>query len=391
MITVYGVGTIIGGGFYALVGKVAAESGMLTPIAILTAAIIALFSAFSYAELSGRFPYSAGEAHYLLAAFRTLWPSAIVGWAVIFTGVVSAATLADAFSGFLRTLIEIPSWLAVCGMVLSLGAIAAVGIRETAIVALVITIVELVGLVLVFVASADQLPTLADRWPELIPTLSLADSTAILLGAYLVFYAFIGFEDMVNVAEEVKRPRRNLPIAILASVTITGTLYFLVTLAMVLKVDQAALAKSDSPLSLVFAGGAGAVVITSIGLLAGLNGALIQIVMASRVAYGLAQNRQAPKLLGRVDTQTHTPLIATVLITGCVLVLALWLPIVSLAKLTSTVLLIVYALVNLSLIIVKRRRKRETPRGPVFSIWLPVVGFISCVSFVVFHAISVLF
>lgn len=98
-------------------GKVSAEAGMLTPFAFLAAALIAMFSAFSYAELSARYPYSAGEAHYELVAFRKLWPSAIVGWAVVATGLVSAATLANAFAGFMRTLVEVPEWLLVCAMV----------------------------------------------------------------------------------------------------------------------------------------------------------------------------------------------------------------------------------------------------------------------------------
>ncbi|MGB6042564.1 MAG: amino acid permease [Pirellulales bacterium] len=109
LITMYGLGTIVGGGFYALLGKVVGQAGMLAPVAVLAAALIAMFSALSYAELSARYPYSAGEAHYTLVAFRRLWPSVVVGWAVIATGVMSAATLADAFVGFVGTLADIPA------------------------------------------------------------------------------------------------------------------------------------------------------------------------------------------------------------------------------------------------------------------------------------------
>ncbi len=138
MITFYGLGTIVGGGFYALMGKVSGEAGMLTPVAFLVASLIAMLTAFSYAELSARYPYSAGEAHYMGVAVRKLWPSVVVGWAVIATGVVSAATLADVFAGFVRSLIDVPQWLVLCGMVIGLGLVAAWGIGQSALFALII-------------------------------------------------------------------------------------------------------------------------------------------------------------------------------------------------------------------------------------------------------------
>ena len=391
LITFYGLGPIVGGGFYALVGKVASEAGMLTPLAFLSAALIAMFSAFSYAELSSRFPYSAGEAHYVLAAFGKLWPSAVVGWAVIATGVVSAATLADAFAGFTGTLVAVPGWLVVCAMVIGLGLVAAWGIGQSAALALIVTIIELAGLLVVAVAASDSFPKLVDHWEELTPGFSWAAWNGVLLGAYLAFYSFVGFEDMVNVAEEVKNPRRNLPIAIFASVGITAILYVVVTLAVVLAVDQKALVASDSPLSLVFIEGSRlAVIITAVGMLSGLNGALVQIVMASRVAYGMAQRHTAPRVLATVNPRTQTPLVATIAVTCVVLTLALWLPIVTLAKLTSTVLLAIYAAVNFSLVWIKLRHTTEGHAGPTYPIMIPLCGAFTCLGFLIFHAIAIM-
>ena len=182
-ITFYGLGTIVGGGFYALAGRVSAEAGMLTPLAFLVAAFIAMFSAFSYAELSARYPYSAGEAHYVLKAFRRIWPSALVGWAVIATGIVSAATLAVAFAGFVRSLIDVPEWLTICAMVIGLGLIAAWDIGVSALFALVITIIELGGLLIVGLAAADSLPTITQRLGELLPGLSFPAWQGVLHGA----------------------------------------------------------------------------------------------------------------------------------------------------------------------------------------------------------------
>jgi amino acid transporter len=364
---------------------------MLTPLAFLAAALIAMFSAFSYAELSARFPYSAGEAHYVLVAFRRMWPSGVVGWAVIATGVVSAATLADAFSGFVRSLIDVPDWFVVCAMVLGLGLVAAWGIGQSAVLALCITVLELAGLIAIIAVAGDSLATVPERWRELTPRISAASWTGILLGAYLAFYSFVGFEDMVNVAEEVKQPKHNLPIAILASLGITTLLYVLVTLSVVLSVPQRELIASDSPLSLVFAkGGRAAAAITGVGMLSGLNGALVQIVMASRVSYGMAQKHMAPQSLAIVNPRTRTPLRATLLITITVLVLALWLPIVALAKATSTVLLAVYAVVNLSLLVVRWRGDPRQPAGPRFPLAFPVIGLFTCIGFLLFHAVMML-
>ncbi len=388
LITFYGVGTIIGGGFYALLGKVSAEAGMLTPLAVLAAAVIAVFSAFSYAELAARYPFSAGEARYVLAAFRRMWPSAIVGWAVVATGIVSAATLADAFAGFVRTLVDMPEWIIVCAMVIALGAVAAWGISETAWLALAITVIEIGGLIIVMLAGSDRLATLPDRWPELVPGFSWAAWSGILMGAYLAFYSFIGFEDMVNVAEEVKRPKRNLPLAILISLGVTSALYVAVSLIVVLSVGQEDLAKSESPLSLVLGKGTPAAkIITGVAILAGLNGALVQIVMASRVIFGMAEKRQAPRALARVIARTQTPVLSTITVTAVVLALALWFPIVTLAKATSTILLAIYAAVNVSLVVVKRREKSPPEEVPNYPIWLPIIGCGSCLGFLMFHAV----
>ena len=372
LITFYGLGTIVGGGFYALTGKVAGEAGMLAPWSFLAAAVIALFSAFSFAELSARFPVSGGEAYYVGEAFGLRWLSTLVGWMVIATGVVSAATLANAFAGFMLQFVNWPSWLIVTGMVLGLGLVTAWGIKESAWLALIITVVEVGGLVFVLLFAGDSLKTLPQRWPELLPSLAWQDFHGVFLGAYLAFYSFVGFEDMVNVAEEVERPERNLPIAILASVLLTGLIYVCVAVVIVLSVPVEQLVASESPLALALgdwslAGNT----VTVIGMFAGLNGALVQVVMASRVAYGLAGQGQAPRWFATVHPKTHTPTVATAATTAVVLALALWLPLEELALITSTILLAVYLLgrVDIHRTVDTSEAKQKKPRkfGSVFS------------------------
>jgi amino acid transporter len=382
MLTFYGLGTIVGGGFYALSGKVAGAAGMLAPGAFLLASLIALFSALSFAELSARFPVSAGEAQYAWEAFQLRWLSCLVGWMVIATGIVSAATLADAFALLSQRFVMLPSALVVVAMVVALGLFTAWGISESAWLAVGITAIEVGGLLMVLTYGFGSLGEIPNRWSELIPSLAVADWIGLTLGAYLAFYSFVGFEDLVNVAEEVREPRRNLPLAIIWSLVISGGLYVCISLVLVLSATTEELQRSGSPLALVFKNHpGGGDVITVIGMFAGINGALVQVVMASRVVYGLAKQGQAPSVFARVHPATRTPLEATGLITILVLALALWLPLESLAKITSGILLGVYTLVNLSLWRVKLRTPQPPAGSPCYPLWLPLAGSLICCLF----------
>jgi amino acid transporter len=374
----------VGGGFYALVGKVAGESGMAAPISFLTAAVVAAFSALSFGELSARYPVSAGESHYVHQAFGRHWLSICVGWLVIATGIVSAAMLANAFVGFLQDVIAIPSFAGVVLMVVVLGAVAIWGIRESAALAVAITFIEVGGLIFVVFAGRFHLATLPERWHELVPAVGWSPWPGILVGAFLAFYSLIGFEDMVNVAEEVRNPRRNLPRAILIALGITTILYVSVTTVAVLAIPPASLAESRTPLAAVLrqSGYESTLAMSVISMLAGINGALVQIIMASRIVYGMARKEMAPSYFESVATSTRTPVRATVLIIGLVLVFALWLPLLALARLTSAIILIVFAMVNLSLIRIKRQAPPVAADIPTWPIWVPAAGFVLSLAFV---------
>lgn len=392
LLTFWGVGTIVGGGFYALIGDVAAEAGLLTPAAFLVAAIVAGFSALSFSELSARLPYSAGEAHYVLEAFGRQGLSAVVGWMVITTGVVSAATLANAFARFARTLADVPAPAVVITVVLVLGAIAAWGIAESVVAAAVVTVVESCGLLVVIALAGDQLGRLPELWHGLMVGPTSFTVSGVFLGAFLAFYSFVGFEDMVNLAEEVREPQRNMPRGILLSLGISTALFALVTLVVVAAVPLPQLVGSGAPLSLAVQAKSPTVAqgLTLVGMVAGLNGALVQIVMASRVAYGLARRGQAPSLFTRVHPRTHTPIWATAAASALVVLLALGLPLVTLAKVTSAVLLLVYALVNLSLLQLKRRPDWTAGEGPDYPRWVPAIGLLVTLAFLFFQLASAL-
>ncbi len=351
LITFYGLGTIIGAGIYVLIGEVAARAGMHAPVAFVLAAIVAAFTAFTYAELSARHPHSAGEAAYVQAAFGRAALSASTGACVIFIGIVSTATLANGFVAYLRLFVTLPDALVIAGLILALGALAAWGISESVWAATFITLLELFGLGLVLFVVSDSFAELPERWPELLPRADGEVWAGVFLGAFLAFYAFIGFEDMVNVAEEVKNPRRNLPRAILLAVVISTVLHVLVALAAVLALPIEVLAGNDAPLATIVErrSGLSPVGISLISLVAVSNGALIQIIMASRVAYGMSRQGLAPRALGAVNPHTRTPILATAAVTAVALIFALWLPLVRLAQLTSLVTLIMFALMNLAL------------------------------------------
>ncbi len=390
LITFYGIGTILGAGIYVLIGEVAGAAGMAAPLAFLLAAVIAGFTGLSYAELSSRFPMSGGEAVYVEHAFGQRWLCAITGWAVVLTGTVSAATLASGFAGYLQIFIPAPDWVAVCALVLVLTAVAAWGIKEAVWAAGIMTLIEAGGLLLVVWVAGDALTTLPERWPDLWPDADLASWAAISTGAFLAFYAFIGFEAMVNVAEEVKDARTTMPLAIVLALSAATLLYVLVALVAVLAVPLESLTTSEAPLVTVLGDAPPSFrhAITIISIVAIANTALAQFIMTSRMIYGMAGQATAPAMFRQVHPLTHTPLNGTLLVAAIVLVLSLTLSFVTLAQVTSAIVLGVFIIVNCALIRLKLTtpaRAGVTPshsatRTPpvLYPMWVPVTACVFC-------------
>ncbi|MBT8148416.1 MAG: amino acid permease [Pseudomonadales bacterium] len=372
-LTLFGSGTILGAGIYVLIGKVAGEAGLYTPLAFLCAAAIAAVTAFSYAEISSRYPRSAGEATYVLAAFNSRLLSMLVGYALVLTGIVSSATLANGFVGYFQVLLPLPATLLVVLSVTAVGAIAVWGIQQSMIAAACVTLIEIAGLLLVIVVAGDSLATLPAVWPDLLPGFEALPWLGIMSGCVLAFYAFMGFEDMVNVAEEVIRPEITMPRAILLAFALATSLYVLIALLAVLALPLGLLADSEAPFALLMQQrGHSPTLISLISLVAIINGALVQMIMASRVLYGLACQGSAPLFLGRINRVTKTPVIATVLVIGCVIGMALIFRLESLARITSFIVLLVFTLVNLSLVKIKGRPGSASPgfSVPVAVPWL---------------------
>jgi amino acid transporter len=389
LITLYGLGTTIGAGIFALVGKVAGRADLLAPFSFLVASGLAAFTAFSFAELSSRLPRSAGEAVYVRAGLRSRGLSVAVGLFVTLAGIVSAAAIVNGAVGYVHEFLSLARATVIVALVLALGLIAAWGITESVSTAALFTAIEIAGLGLVVWAGHEGLLALPERAGELVPPMEGAAWGGILAGAILAFYAFLGFEDMVNVAEEVKDVSRNLPAAIILTLVITTAVYAVVATTAVLSVPPAELAASGAPLALIYERGTGgsAAVISLIGIFALLNGALIQVIMSSRVLYGLSSQGDVPAVFGRVNPLTRTPLVATSLATAAILILALWFPIEPLAEATSIIMLFIFTLVNLALVLIKRRDPRP-PGVWVFPVWVPVTGFLVSSAFLAFEIAS---
>lgn len=384
LLTLYGLGTTVGAGIYALIGKVAGRAGIYAPVSFLLACLLSALTAFTFAELASRLPRSAGEALYVREGFRSPSLGFLVGMMVASAGCVSAAAIVNAAVGYINQFVAVPGPLTIAALAIGVGLVAAWGITESALAAALFTLIEIAGLLLVIAAAAAAIPHLPQQVPDVLPPLDAAAWAGIVGGTVLAFYAFLGFEDMVNVAEEVKDVRRTMPLGIILTLGITTLLYFGLAVVAVLAVSPAELAASEAPLALLFerSTAASPAIISGISIFAILNGALVQMIMASRVIYGLAEQGSLPRHFGRVHRRTRTPLLATGLVVAIVLTLALGFPIEPLAEATSLIVLTIFALVNLALIPIKRRHPR--PAGVmVFPGWIPWAGFGVSAAFIV--------
>ena len=380
----YGMGVTVGAGIYVLIGAAAARAGMHAPLAFVIAAILMGLTAASFAELGGRMPVAAGEAAYVRAAFGSDRLSLAAGLLVVAIAVVAAAAISVGSAGYVAVFVSLPQPVLIGAVVVSMGAIAAWGIKESVTFAGAMTLIEVGGLVLLIAAGALWQPDLVSRLPEMAPPLANPAALVGLIGAALLaVFAFIGFEALVNVAEELKEPQRTLPRAIFLTLALTTVLYVLVVWVALVAVPPAELATAKAPLALVFERltGASPRTMSLIAVIATLNGIIVQIILAARVLYGLARQGSLPSAFGRVSPLTRTPVLATGLTVTIVLLLALLLPLEQLADLTSRFTLVLFALVNLALIRIKGREDMPPPHGYLAPRWVPWAGLVSCVAF----------
>ena len=394
---VYGVGDMLGSGVYALIGKAAGVMGNAVWLAFLASMIAALLTGLSYASLGSRHPRAAGVALIAQRAFRLPFLSYLLGLAVVASGLTSMATQSRAFAGYFLGVFGIDAAHpgAAAGVIVVilvfLGVLTFInfwGMRESTWLNLLCTTVEAAGLFFIIAIGVRF-------WGGEINYLETPASVAggaitfplVLSGAVLTFYSFVGFEDMLNVTEEVKEPERNFPIAVIAALAITTVIYIAVSLTAVSVVPHAELAASGQPLVEVvkraaqwFPTGA----FSFIALFAITNTALLNYIMGSRLVYGLARQGLVPRPLGTVHPRRRTPHVAIFALLAIVLVLALSGNVAQLASATSVLLLGVFIVVNASLIVLKRRTDEPRGRFEVPAI-IPALGIVMC-AILLWHA-----
>jgi APA family basic amino acid/polyamine antiporter len=379
LLVFYGLGTIIGAGIYVLVGRIADVAGAYTPYAFILAFAVAFCTALSYAELVKKFPYSGGGSLYVLEATKSDILSRIVGFLIIITTVSSAATISIGFAEYLQAYINIPQIIVVLSLILLLSYVAIKGIKESAILVASITAIEVGGLCYT-IYIANDLITFANIFA--LNTSESFDIEAILVAALVAFYAFIGFEDMANIAEEVKKPRKVIMSAMVIVLLIVAVLYICIA-AIVSNID---LQSTEAPLKgVIEQRGYDPVYITIIGLLATLNGVIVHLVLSSRVLYGMAKKNNAPKIFSKLHSKNKTPHIAILFVSLIIIGLTSVLEILSLAKLSSYIILTVFFFVNASLIIIELKDKNRS----IFNgIILPLIANIMIAVFLVANVIN---
>jgi basic amino acid/polyamine antiporter, APA family len=358
-LVIYGVGDILGAGIYAVIGKIAGLSGTLVWASFLVAMTVAAFTALSYAELGSRFPQSGGVACFVHRAFRTDWLSVLVGWLMFCTCLVSMATLSKSFAGYLNAFAPaIPEWLIILALFAILAFVNFRGMKESSALNIFCTSVEVTGLIIVILVAVLFLNGGGTVNPAAVPNEQAIGWTAVIQGAALAFYAFIGFEDIVNVAEEVKNPERNVPRAILMALAIAGVIYIIIAWLALKVLNPSELAASEAPLLDVVLRAQpnfSQIIFTIIALFAVLNGALLNFVTASRLLFGMSREGLLPAWLGRLHRRRATPYRTFLVILPVAIFLALSGTLEFLAGTTATLILAMFCLVNLSLLLIKRR------------------------------------
>jgi len=373
------VGDVLGGGIYALVGEVAGETGGAIWMAFLLALLMAAFTAGSYAELVSKYPRAGGAGLYTHRAFKRPFLSFLVAFAVVVSGITSASALARGFGGdYLSTFVDLPVVLTALALLALIAVVNLRGIAESVKINVGFTLVELSGLVLIVIIAAVALGQ-GDAEPSRAFDVKADTSifAAALAGAALAFYALIGFEDSVNVAEETQQPHRAYPKALFGGLAIAGVLYLLVTIGASMVVPTGDLADSSGPLLEVVKQGPLGIpekLFSAIGLLALSNGALINMIMASRLLFGMAEEGVMPAAFGKVLPGRRTPWFAIAFTTALAAFLICTGDLASLADTTVALLVVVFAIVNIS-VLVLRREPVEHEHFVVPSV-VPVIGVV---------------
>jgi APA family basic amino acid/polyamine antiporter len=391
-LALYALGSMIGSGVYGLIGKAAGQAGSAVWLSFLVALFAALLTSLSYASLGSRYPRAGGAAYVTDRAFGIPVLSFTIGLALVASGLTSVATQAKIFASILADITgleQFPLTAIAIGFLLILSGIVFRGIRESMWVNVLCTLMEVSGLLLVIASGLSYWGTV--DYFETPP--ARADSTLaviVLQASVLTFFAFIGFEDAINVAEECKTPERTIPAGLIIATLTAAVLYVTVAITAVSVVPWQELAAAPSPLTEVLKRSAPAIpssLMSFIALFSVANTALVNYITASRLIYGMARQDLLPERFGRVHDTRKTPHFAIMALLFVLLPLALAGSIADLASATVLLLLVVFIAVNASLIVLKRRPGEASGRFEI-PMLLPLAGMVVCAALLAIRLVS---
>lgn len=374
----YGVGNIIGAGIYVLAGSASGIAGSAVWLAFLAGAIIALFTGLSYAELAAMYPKDASEYTYLGKAYGNRFLSFITQWIMLLTEIVAAAAVSLGFAQYFQSILVIPAWIVAVALLTILTIVSIIGVKHALRFNTIFSIIAILGLIVVIAAGVPKLGSVDYSF-------SPTGFSGIMGAAVLVFFAYIGFDNIANLSEETKDPQRTLPRGLIIAVAISTILYVLVGIAAVSLVPYQQLSTSNAPLALAASstlGPAAYDVLLIAALLTTTNTVLVLLIVGSRIIYGMGREGALPKILGHVNSKTHTPIVASMLV---LFVAFLFLPIGSVggvAKVTSFGSLLTFILVNFSLLHLRRTapHAKRPFKAPLNVRWVSITALLGAIS-----------
>ncbi|TAN35466.1 MAG: amino acid permease [Candidatus Methanoperedens sp.] len=378
-VTLSGIGIILGAGIYALIGKAAGLAGNSVWLSFAIASLIAVFTGLSYAELSSMFPKASAEHEYVRNAFgRKL--AFVIGWLIILSGVIGAATVALGFGGYFNAFFKVPVIPSAIVLIVALSFLLFYGIKETTRFVIIATLIETAGLVIVIFIG--------------LPYLGKVDYfempygwTGVFQASALVFFAYTGFEGIVKLSEETKSPEKTIPKGLILAIVVSIFLYITVALSAVSVMGWERLSTSDAPfadLAFLAFGSNAFILLTAIALFATANTVLMMMLGSSRIIYGMADSRTFPAILASVHTSRRTPWTA-ILVTMVVSILFIFAgDIAFVANVDNFTLFVTFFIINAALILLRYKepgmnRPFRVPLNAGKFPVLPFLGILSCV------------
>lgn len=353
-VTIAGVGVILGAGIYALIGQAAGLAGNSVWISFCLSALIAFFTGLSYAELSSMYPKASAEYEYTANAFGKHL-AFIIGWLIILSGIVAASTVALGFAGYFNVLFDVPIHFSAFTLIILMSFIIFYGIKESAWIAIVFTVIEAGGLIFIFLIGIPFLGNV-DYFDMPNGIEGIFEASA------LIFFAYIGFEGIVKFSEETKEPEKNIPKALILAIFISIILYVLVAFSSVSVVGWEKLSESDAPFSLVALtamGGDAFFLLTIIALFATANTVLLLLLSASRMTYGMADSFSLPNIFAHLHPSRKTPWVAILTIMVLSILFLFSGNISFLANVTNFTLFLTFIVINAAIIILRYKAPDE--------------------------------